>query len=180
MWCSDRRRLLALSAAALAAGCGFAPVYGPAGAGRALQGRVAVPAPETRLGYHFTRRLEARLGRADAPRYRLEAPLTVEREGLGTTADGRTTRYQLLGRADWRLLPAAPGPETELETEPETERGGAPLAEGRVRAFTGYSSTGSPLAARAAERDAEERLATLLADRLVERLLMSDLGAAAP
>ncbi|WP_273522069.1 LptE family protein [Rhodosalinus sediminis] len=166
MWCSDRRRLLALSAAALAAGCGFAPVYGPGGAGRALQGQVAVPAPDTRLGYHFTRRLEARLGRAEAPRYRLEAPLTVEREGLGTTADGRTTRYQLIGRADWRLRPAAPGAE--------------PVAEGRVRGFTGYSSTGSPLAARAAERDAEERLATLLADRLVERLLMSDIGAAAP
>ncbi|MFO7853742.1 MAG: LPS assembly lipoprotein LptE [Paracoccaceae bacterium] len=161
MWCSDRRRLLALSAAALAAGCGFAPVYGPEGAGRALQGQVAMPTPETRTDYHFTRRLEERLGRADAPRYRLEAPLTVTREGLGATADGRTSRYQLLGRAHWRLLRADAAEEA------------APLAEGRVTGFTGYSASGSTLATRAARRDAEERLASLLADRLVERLILA-------
>ncbi|MFP4043495.1 MAG: LPS assembly lipoprotein LptE [Rhodosalinus sp.] len=164
MWCSDRRRLLILGAAGLLAGCGFAPVHGPGGAARALAGQVAMPVPRTRADYLFVRRLEERLGPASAPRYRLEAPLEITRDSLGTTADGLTTRYQYLGQSAWRLLPAEAGT-------------GAPaLAQGRVEGFTGYSSTGSTLATRAAERDAEARLATILADRIVDRLLLAAPG----
>ncbi|RBI86260.1 hypothetical protein DRV85_05765 [Rhodosalinus halophilus] len=161
MWCSDRRRLLILGAAALTAGCGFAPVHAPGGGGGAIAGQVAMPVPDSRAEYLFVRRLEERLGPAPAPRYRLEAPLRVTRDSLGTTPDGRTTRYHYAGTADWRLRAADAAPEAP------------PVAQGRVEAFTGYSATGSTLATRAAERDAEARLATLLADQLVERLLLA-------
>jgi LPS-assembly lipoprotein len=119
-----------------------------------------MPVPQTRADYLLVRRLEERLGPASAPRYRLEAPLDITRDSLGTTADGLTTRYQYLGQSTWRLLPAADGAATVL-------------AQGRVEGFTGYSATGSTLATRAAERDAEARLAIILADKIVDRLLLA-------
>ena len=61
-----RRFLLALPLLALAA-CGFEPVYGPGGAGTALQNRVLVDAPEDRFGYFLVREVESRLGRAATP-----------------------------------------------------------------------------------------------------------------
>lgn len=61
-----RRFLLALPLLALAA-CGFEPVYGPGGAGAALQNRVLVDAPEDRFGYFLVREVESRLGRAATP-----------------------------------------------------------------------------------------------------------------
>lgn len=164
MWCSDRRRLLILGAAGLLAGCGFAPVYGPGGAGGAISGQVAMPVPQTRADYLLVRRLEERLGAAPAPRYRLEAPLVITRDALGTTEDARTTRYQFVGRADWRLLPVGADPDAPS------------VAQGRVEGFTGYSATGSTLATSAAERDAEARLVTILADQIVDRLLLAAPG----
>ena len=58
------------------------------------------------------------------------------------------------------------------------EPGGTPIAEsirkvllsGNVDSFTGYSATGTTVATRAAERDAYERLMTILADQIVTRL----------
>ena len=55
--------------------------------------------------------------------------------------------------------------------------GGPPVAAGEVRAITGYSApeseTASAFASRAAEQDAEHRLALELADRIVQRLALS-------
>ena len=45
-------------------------------------------------------------------------------------------------------------------------------ADGRVTAFTGYSATGSTVATAAAQRDAEARLAVILADMIVAQVLM--------
>jgi LPS-assembly lipoprotein len=120
--------------------------------------------PQTRADYLLVRRLEERLGPAPAPRYRLAAPLEITRNALGTTADGLTTRYQYVGHSTWRLLPAEAGPEAPA------------LARGRVESFTGYSATGSTLTTRAAERDAEARLMTILADQIVDRLLLAAPG----
>jgi LPS-assembly lipoprotein len=40
-----------------------------------------------------------------------------------------------------------------------------------VESFTAFSAAGSPVATQAAERDAEQRLMTILADQLVTRLI---------
>lgn len=155
MWLPDRRAFL-LSALAVA-GCGFTPVYGPAGGGSALLGRIALAEPETTNAYAFNRRFEERLGRATAASYLLETRLETESSGLGSLADGRTTRYRIVGRAFYTLR--------------EQGRDAAVL-EGRTNAFTGYSATGSTAATEAAARDARERLMILLADQVIDRLIL--------
>jgi LPS-assembly lipoprotein len=154
---SDRRRVLLLAAAVAGLGaCGFTPAYGPGGGAQALQGQVRLPDPLGRVAFLLNGRLEDRLGRAgEGARYALDLNLATQEDGLGTTADGRTTRFNLLGDLRYVLTDTATGQE---------------IAAGAVSEFTGYSTTGSTVATRAAERDAEDRLATLLADAVVDRI----------
>lgn len=154
-----RRLLLALPLLALAA-CGFEPVYGPGGAGTALQNRVLVDAPEDRAGYILVRELEARLGRASQPAYGLALTPTTTEDGLAIDSEGNIRRYNLLGSVAYALR--------DLGT-------GQIVASGNVESFTGYSATGTTVATRAAELDAQERLMTILAERIHSHLLAADL-----
>lgn len=149
------RRSLLLGALATGA-CGFTPAFGPNGAASRLQGRVQVAEPDTRDGFLLTRRIEDRLGRATTPRYLLDTDMSVTQERMAVTQDNITTRFNLIGRLGYRLRDADT---SEV------------LTEGRIDSFTGYSATGSTVATRAAERDARARLATILADQLVTRLI---------
>ncbi len=149
----DRRTLLTLPLALAA--CGFTPVYGPGGTGTALRGRVLVQEPDAPDDYILVRTLEDRLGRAAAPAYDLGYTLTTQTEGQAVTATGETTRYSLVGQADYTLT---------------DRRSGTVVASGRVQNFTGYSATGSTVETLAGERDARERLMTILADQIVTRL----------
>src|SRR6056297_1554864 len=159
MWLYDRRKLLlSLGAAGLGA-CGFTPVYGPDGGGRALQGSVALPEPDNETAYHFNSRFEERLGRGGpGADYTLGLRLQTDEQDIGSTSAGTTTRYRLIGRAFYSLVDIASG---------------QTLLEGRTNAFTGYSTTGSTVATRAAEADAERRLMVLLADQVIDDLLLS-------
>lgn len=152
-----RAVVLGLLAGPGLAGCGFAPAYGPGGGGERLRGRVAVAAPDTPDGFVLGARLEDRLGRApDGAALRLVADLSVEAVSAAVTPGGAITRYDLVGRAPWRLL----GP------------GEAVLAQDEATAFTGYSATGTTVATAAAEADARARLMALLAEAIVTRLLL--------
>ena len=51
---------------------------------------------------------------------------------------------------------------------------GRTVARGQVSSFTSYSTTGTTIATLAAEQDAHKRLARLLADQVVTRLLALD------
>lgn len=153
------RRAALLSFVALA-GCGFQPVYGPGGAGSALQGRVEVREPTTQNGYLMARHLETRLGRSGAPAYALDIKLTTREEGLAVNPLGDTTRFNLLGVAEYSLRDITSG---------------SIVASGTVENFTGYSATGSTVATLAAERDAQERLMVILADQVVTRLFAAKL-----
>ncbi|SFD70250.1 LPS assembly lipoprotein LptE [Roseivivax sediminis] len=155
-WCDRRFVIAGLGALALLPACGFSPAYGPGGAAGRLQGQVALDDPGNRAAYMLHRRIEDRLGHAPSGRYRLSTSIDTSETDLGTTSTGTTTRYQVLGQVDIRLLDTASG---------------AVLLEDRVDSFTGYSATGSNVATLASERDAEERLMTLLADRIVDRLI---------
>jgi LPS-assembly lipoprotein len=160
---SDRRRLvalLALLAALPAAACGFAPVHGPGGAAEGLLGRIRPEAPQDRLEFAFAARIEDRLGRADAADLLLGYAIAVEETGAGISPGNVIRRYRLHGRLDWTLGPRG---------------GGAALASGTLSTFTAYSATGTTVATLTARRDAEERLAVILAD-----LLVAELSARAP
>lgn len=153
LW-SRRATLAGLAALPLAA-CGFTPVYGPSGPGTALRGRVAVDAPENRLGFEFVARMEERLGRVRQPDYRLSYTISEESQGIAISSTNDITRVRLNGRVQYTLVDAS----------------GAQLLAGEVENFTAYSTTGSTLASDAGARDAETRLMVLLADQVVDRLI---------
>ena len=162
----DRRSLLILPLAALAA-CGFTPVYAPGGTGAALRGQVRVDTPTSTDAYMLTRTLEDRLGRSGPnPAYALGYTISTETEGQAVTATNETTRYSLVGRADYVLKSLATG---------------TIVASGTVENFTGYSATGSTVETLSSERDAQERLMTIMADQIVTRLYaMPELAAPGP
>ncbi len=159
MWWSDptqaSRRAFLLGALATA-GCDFAPSFGPGGVAQGLRGTILVDEPTDRDAYQLTRRIEDRLGRAEAARYGLAVTLSVVEEPMALNPTNITTRFNIVGRADWVLR--------DLGT-------GAALARDRVSSFTGYSATGTTVATLTASRDARERLATILADQIVAQLM---------
>lgn len=149
-------RRAALAVALLAAGCGFTPVYGPSGAGTRLHGQVRVADPQTADDYAFLRRMTERLGPAETGRYDLAYTLRVAVLPQAITPDEITTRFSLNGTATYRLTDSATG---------------ATVAQGEVSNFTSHSTVGTVIATNAAEQDARNRLAVILADQVVTRLL---------
>ena len=138
------------------AACGFTPAYAPGGPALALQGGVWVADPDDKNGFDFVERIEERLGRTKAPRYRLSYTITTSTVGVGITADSKTTRYNIKGAVDYTLSDFADGRR---------------IAGGRVQSFTAYAATGSTVAGVAAEEDAAYRLMRILADQIVVRLV---------
>lgn len=153
-------RISALLLSLVLASCGFQPVYGPNGAGSALQNRVLVDQPDDRTGFLLVQRLEERLGRASDPAFRLAVVLNLREEDRAIDPDGDIRRIQLIGRATYTLTDSSVG---------------TVISENTVDTFVGYSATGSTVATLAARRDAQERLMTILADQIVLRLQASAL-----
>lgn len=154
MWSSDRRAVL-LALAALA-GCGFRPAYGPGGAGNLLRGRLQAAAPRTPLDFAFVEQFETRLGRAAGAPFRLDYRIDTREDALAITADQAIQRYNLIGRVDYTVV--------DIAREAE-------VVSGSLEDFTSYSAIGTTVATRASQRDAVQRLAVILADRLATELL---------
>lgn len=151
----DRRSVLILAAALT--GCGFTPAYGPEGGARPLQGRIGFAKPGSRRSYLFVQRMEERVGRANDPAYKMTYDIDTSKDGLGSTRDGKTTRYHVNGTVRYTLTDTATGKTVSRGTE---------------RNFTAYSATGTTASTQTAERDATERLMTILADQVMDRLLL--------
>ncbi|QDY68262.1 LPS assembly lipoprotein LptE [Qingshengfaniella alkalisoli] len=156
---SDRRHFLI--AAVVLAGCGFTPVYGPGGAGSALNGRVVVTAPQNdRYAFLLGQELETRLGPPKVAQYNLAFSLSTDTERVAITQEQETNRYLLHGSATYRLVEQSAADQ---------------IITGQVSSFTTYSATGTTVATLTAERDANRRLTVILADKI-----MSDLISKAP
>ncbi len=153
---SFNRRLFLTTAAVSLAGCGFTPVYGPQGSASRLQNSVMVDTPKDRPAYLLTTELEDRLGRAGNARYGLSYAIDLEESPIAISANNVTTRYNLLGEITYALR--------DLGT-------GEVLTSGKVENFTSYSASGTTVATQAAERDAQTRLMTILADQITTRLI---------
>ncbi|MGH1355843.1 MAG: LPS assembly lipoprotein LptE [Thalassovita sp.] len=160
MWLSKRLTLGLICAAALT-GCGFAPAYGPSGAAGKLQSQIIVDAPTDRDQQLLVQELENRLGRTGMGRYALGYQLTYEQARMAVSADNTTTRFNIVGQADYTLRDSSSQ---------------QVLTQGKVTGFTGYSTTSSTVATLASEQDARERLAVMLADRIVTRLIAAAPG----
>lgn len=151
---SDRisRRFVLLGLTGLA-GCGFAPIYGD---DNALTGQVAFDTPNSVLGFDIRDQLQRRLGSPASAPYRLTIRAETRERAATITAQGDNARFNITGAADWALT---------------TADGGLPVTSGRVEAFTSYSASGSTVATQSARDDAQARLAIILADLVVNRLL---------
>jgi len=149
------RRTLILSLAALSA-CGFTPAYGPSGPAKGLHGQILVDAPTDRNGFDFVRRLEERLGRANAAQYKLSYTLNLNEDDLAITPAQEITRYNVLGSARFTVQNVGSG---EIITS------------GTVNSFTSYSATGTTVSTQTAKRAAYARLMIILADQITTRLI---------
>ena len=154
---SDRRTFVFGALAALSA-CGFRPAYRDGAAGAALIGQVAFRAPDTPEGFQLRARLEDRLGRTERGSYLLVVELTIRETALAITSDQEINRFNLPGTARWTRYP---------------DGSDVPLASGEVETFTAYSAFGTTVATEEAQRDARERLAIALADRIVTHLTIA-------
>jgi LPS-assembly lipoprotein len=153
----SRRRLLASAlGAALLAGCGFTPAYGPGGEALGLRGAVLAADPDTEFGFDLVTELERRLGPPDAPRYALDWVLSTSERELAIDDANTITRFNVEGRLAWTLTPLGAAEPVLRATEAH---------------FTSYSATGSTISTLESQRDAEQRLAVILADAVVARLL---------
>jgi LPS-assembly lipoprotein len=156
-----RLRPLVLAALLLSA-CGFEPLYDPAGPAEAVSGRVEVGVIQGAPGFTMRERLVERLGLPEATQYRLAVDLAFQKQGVAITQKDVTSRFDVTGTAVWTLIPIG------------SDR--AALS-GEERATTGYSAptsdTSSAYAILSAQRDAEERLAVVLADRIARRVALA-------
>ena len=163
---SFNRRNVLFTGLALAGltGCGFTPVHGAGGVGAQLEGAILVDEPKTRPAYLLTRHIEDRLGRAANPRYGLSHSIEVSLSPIAISANNVITRYNVLGEVTYALR--------DLQT-------GAVVTSGKVDNFTSYSTSGTTVATQAAERDARDRLMTILGDQIITRLYAAAPGPAA-
>ena len=150
----SRRRALALLALTPLAACGFTPVYAPDGVASDLRGRVNVDPPADEEGFALVRRLEDRLGAPEVADLQLGADIKLDEEAVGFLPDGTISRYHVLGEVRWTL--------SDIN---------GPRLSGAERTFTAYSATSTTVATIVAQRDARERLMTILADRIVADIL---------
>lgn len=155
---SFNRRTFLCSAAAIAAlaGCGFTPLYGPNGAANALRDTVELTAPVTREDYAFVRAVEGQLGAARSARFSLDYALQTSESTIGLTRTQEINRYHVAGTATYTLSDITSGDV---------------MSSGKVTAFSAYSASESTFAARAATRDAYDRLMVQLADKTVAQIL---------
>lgn len=160
MW-SSRRTLLLGGLSALGAGCGFAPLYAPDTAARALTGKLAPDQPTDGFEFILHERLITRIGTPEAPQYRLTITPEVIEDGRAIRSDNTITRFTVAARAAYAVIPFDSAD---------------PVTAGTVRAQTAYSAVASPFATRAAEEDALDRVARALADQIATRLAITAEG----
>lgn len=147
----ERRQFLtAVGAVGALSACGFTPVE----TGSSLRGRVIPPEAQSPVEYAFRERLAQRVGAPDAAAARLTVRIEVEETGAAISQGLDTTRLQLSGVAEWRLVA-------------DTGEIGA----GRVVSLEGFDATANPFAVRAARQAATERLGSDLADKVMRALL---------
>ncbi|MFY2823118.1 LPS assembly lipoprotein LptE [Ruegeria sp. MALMAid1280] len=155
----NRRTLLMMPLAAcfLGAACGFEPVYAPGGSGTALNGRVAVSAPNSVDSYMLVQNLEQRLGRSatSGGEYNLDVRVSTAFQSAAITTTNETNRYTIEGSANYTL---------------RSNASGQVIASGTVSNFVGYSAAGSTVSTLADERDARERLMVILSDQIIAEL----------
>jgi LPS-assembly lipoprotein len=155
-----RRGLLVLTVAAALSACGFAPVHDPETGNSQLANRVRFADPQDRNDFDFIAQMQDRLGPAARDDFQLSYEITTASDALAITSAQEINRYNVTGSVEYKLVDAA----------------GDTVAQGTARSFTSYSAAGTTVATLAGERDAEKRLMTILADRVLTQLMATRMG----
>ena len=154
----SRRGALALLAGLAAGGCRFEPALRRGQSAAILTGQFSVSVPGDRIAFLLEESLLQRLGNSGGiPSYMMQVSLEVS-EGKGAaTGSGGVDRLLLSGAAEFTVIDA------------DDVR----LADGAVKGLVTFSSIDEIIASDAARKDAEQRLADLLAEKIVARLLLN-------
>lgn len=150
--------LVLLLALALPA-CGLHPLYTGGGSGtvaNALAG-VEVAPIEGRGGWLVANALRDRIAAAGTPRYRLDVKLDDQIAGLGVRRDDSVARERRTLRARYQLVDVASG---------------TTVVDATAGSDAGIDVVGSEYATIAAENTAQERLAAIVADKIVARVAL--------
>lgn len=154
------RTIAILAAATLLAGCGLHPLYG-SGSAAATFGSVEVAPIEGKAGWLVANALRDRLAAhrdgAGASRYRLDVTLDDQIQGLGVRPDNSVSRERRTLRARYRLV--------DLATN-------AAVVDATAGSDAGIDVVRSEYATIAAENTALERLAGIVADKVVAQLAL--------
>lgn len=155
------KRVAALAAALMLAGCGLHPLYSGGGRGpvaRSLGAIEVAPIPG-RAGWLMRTSLEDRLGAGghETPRYRLEVELDDQITGFGVRSDNAVTRERRTLRARFRLHDLAKD---------------TVLLDATAGSDAGIDVVGSEYATIAAEQTALENLASDVSDQIVTRVAL--------
>jgi len=138
-------------------GCGFAPVYAPGGPGGRLTNAVMIETNNGFYDYTLRQELQERLGPATRPEFHLKVGVTLDTDSVAVTKTQVIERYNVVGKATYSL--------TDLD--------GNVVASGTDTNFTSYSATGTTIATQAGQDDAYRRLMVILADDIMNRLILA-------
>ena len=154
------RRIAVLAAMALLAGCGLHPLYGSGSTAAAL-GTVEVAPIQGKSGWLVANALRDRLAAhqdgAGSSRYRLDVTLDDQIQGLGVRPDNSVSRERRTLRARYQLV--------DLSTN-------AVVVDATAGSDAGIDVIRSEYATIAAENTALERLAAIVADKVVAQLAL--------
>lgn len=146
------------------ANCTFSPLYAPGGEGQVLSGRIAIQDANTLQTYEVTQALTRAFGAARTPDYRLIYQVQIVGEDAAITSGQEVSRVNLIGSLSYSVRDLS---------------NGDTVTSGTTNGFVGYSAAGDTVATNAARRDAEKRLATILADQTYAAVISDPALAAA-
>ena len=155
------RRAALLSGGAALAGCGFRPLYAPAGSGMASpasaeMAAIFVPVYAERPGQLLRQALQQRFegsGTGTAKKYELTASISISADAIAIQRDSSSSRVRLIGTAPWFLRTLS------------LDR--AVLAQGTSRVLDGYNIINQQYFAADLENEtATRRVAAALADQI--------------
>jgi len=150
MWLS--KASLALVGFLTLTACGLTPIY----SGGANEQVFNIQAPTDRMQFELVKALETQIVHSDTAASRLSYQLSTQNVSTVVSSAQELNRFRVKGRLNYQILNAD----------------GDVQSKGMVSAFTAYSATGSTLATDRSQRDAQDRLMVILADKLIQTITL--------
>lgn len=151
-------RALGVCALLMLSGCGFAPLYAQQGLTTSLSD-IAIDVPDTRTGFFVGQDLRNGLGTDGVPPkpYLLTVSMSERHFNIGYRVDETTTRSEITSSVTYSLT--------------NTRTGTTVLKDNFTETVT-YDTSSSPFTGVVSQQDAQERIATAVAQKLQSDLVL--------